>query len=76
MAKARCPFCSHEQKTKSKSLKITCSSCQKKFPNPFSNKEIKKKPTTPINNREIETNIGKIPEENIKENKEEKVDLF
>ena len=30
--RVKCPKCGHIQKTKSKLLYITCSSCQKKFP--------------------------------------------
>lgn len=45
MAKAVCPFCSHEQETKSKLINITCSSCAKKYPNPFSKMKIESKPS-------------------------------
>lgn len=40
MVLVSCPFCKHNQETKSKLKNITCSSCRKKFPNaPIYNSE-------------------------------------
>lgn len=32
--KIKCPNCDHEQETKSSLMKVTCSSCNLKIPNP------------------------------------------
>ena len=65
MVKVVCTFCSHEQNTKTKLERVTCSSCGKKFPNTISKKNIEVKTPEPSNNnnKEEETFVDKFDKE-------------